>query len=101
MPVKIRNLTSRLLLFSLNSGTTLRLEPGGTSGELGEAEVTNNAKVDKLQGQRVIAVERTEQKRPAPTRRRTGTHARVVTDAPDQKEGAAPIETKPAAPTGE
>lgn len=58
MPVDIRNLTPRFVLVPLNSGRTLRLSPGQTSGELPDVEVQNNPKVDKLVRQHTIAVER-------------------------------------------
>jgi hypothetical protein len=61
MPVKITSLlTSRPIIVPLTSGTAVRLSPGQTSEELGDVEVENNPKVDKLQQQRVIAVENVE-----------------------------------------
>jgi len=59
MPIKIKNLTSRPLLISLSSGTTLRLSPGQTSGKLQEADIRNNPKIDKLHEQQMIEVTQT------------------------------------------
>jgi DMSO/TMAO reductase YedYZ molybdopterin-dependent catalytic subunit len=56
MPVTIKNLTATMVYVALNSGDTLRLSPGQTSGEIQDSEVTNNLKVDKLKRQRMIAI---------------------------------------------
>lgn len=56
MPVKIENRTNRLVLLRLNSGQTLHLSPHEISAEIREAEVTDNAKAQKLEGRRAIAV---------------------------------------------
>jgi hypothetical protein len=61
MAVKIRNLTtSGPILVPLSSGTTVRLSPGQSSGEMPDVEVTDNAKVDKLRRQGLIDIEPTE-----------------------------------------
>ena len=61
MAVRIRSLTrSGHLLVPLSSGTTVRLSPGQSSGEMPDVEVTDNAKVDKLRLQGLIDVETTE-----------------------------------------
>jgi len=57
MAVAIRNLTSNPIHLRLNSGPYLRLSPGAVSESLPAVEVLNNDKVDKLVGQRAIAVE--------------------------------------------
>jgi hypothetical protein len=58
MAVKIRSLlVSGPLLVPLSSGVYVRLSPGGTTEELADVEVTNNAKVDELRDQRLIEVE--------------------------------------------
>jgi hypothetical protein len=58
MPFTINNLSSRPVIVSLNSGEHLRLSPGEISGEIRDVEMKDNAKIDKLKQQRVIAVER-------------------------------------------
>lgn len=59
MTVKIRSLlVTGPLQVPLSSGGTLRLSPGQVTEELADVEVTNNAKVDKLQAQRLIDVEK-------------------------------------------
>lgn len=66
MPVTIENLTNRPVLLRLNSGQTLHLAPRTTSGEIREVEVKGNAKVQKLEGWRVITLHKVEEKkRPA------------------------------------
>ena len=57
MAVRIRSLVaSGPVLVPLSSGTTVRLSPGQVSGDLPDVEVANNAKVDKLKRQGMIAV---------------------------------------------
>jgi hypothetical protein len=58
MPVAIKNLTSRPVIVSLNSGTHLRLSPGEVVHDVHDVELKDNAKVNKLVQQRAIAVER-------------------------------------------
>ena len=58
MPVAIKNLSSTLVIVPLNSGTHLRLSPGEALHDVHEVELKDNAKIDKLLHQRVIAVER-------------------------------------------
>ncbi|MDH6214276.1 hypothetical protein [Streptomyces pseudovenezuelae] len=49
MTVRIRSLlTSGPIMVSLNSGRTVRLSPGRWSAELRDAELADNAKVDRL-----------------------------------------------------
>ena len=60
MPVKIKNLTTGPLWLSFNSGNTLRLSPGQTSGDIPDVEVTNNPKLEKMERQRLIDVHHTE-----------------------------------------
>jgi hypothetical protein len=57
MSVRIKNLTPRPLQVELTSGSSLRLSPGQSSPELHEVEISNNAKIDKLQVQHLIAIE--------------------------------------------
>ncbi|MFJ6079988.1 hypothetical protein ACIQI8_01205 [Streptomyces sp. NPDC092369] len=58
MTVRIRSLlTSGPIMVSLNSGRTVRLSPGRWSAELRDAEVADNAKVDKLSRRGDIEVE--------------------------------------------
>ncbi len=56
MSVEIKNLTNRPVLMRLNSGRSLHLAPGATSTELADTEISNNAKVEKLTGRHVIAL---------------------------------------------
>jgi hypothetical protein len=53
----IKNLTSRPIFVPLNSGTNLRLSPGKSATGVSDIELKGNAKVEKLLGQRAIAVE--------------------------------------------
>jgi len=56
MSVEIKNLTNRPVLMRLNSGRSLHLAPGAASPEVVDTEISNNAKVTKLQGRHVIAL---------------------------------------------
>ncbi|MCK5058542.1 MAG: hypothetical protein KAT34_17940 [Candidatus Aminicenantes bacterium] len=53
---KIENLTTRLVIIRLNSGQTLFIDPGATSGEIPEVELRNNSKIKKLRDRGVIAL---------------------------------------------
>jgi hypothetical protein len=64
MPCKIENLTMRPVLLWLTSGRTLRLAPRETSSALGEVEVKNNPKIEKLQKRRIITLHKVEQEAP-------------------------------------
>ncbi|HEV2708109.1 MAG TPA: hypothetical protein VGV59_19490 [Pyrinomonadaceae bacterium] len=55
MAYTITNLTRHLLVLPLNSGATLHLAPGETSGTVEDYELVNNAKVDKLMSQGMIS----------------------------------------------
>ena len=57
MPTKIENLTRRQVLVRLSSGETLHIAPRATSDDLADVEV-DNAKVQKLEQLRVIALRR-------------------------------------------
>lgn len=48
VPITITNQTKQLLLVPLSSRATLHLAPGETSSPLGDHEVTQNQKVEKL-----------------------------------------------------
>jgi hypothetical protein len=63
MPAAIKNLTSRTLFVSLNSGTNLRLSSGEVAGRVPDVELENNSQIDKLIAQRGIAVEPEPKKR--------------------------------------
>ena len=63
MSIKVENLTNRPVLLRLNSGRTLHLAPRTTSEEVMDVEVQNNAKAQKLEGRRVIALHQVEEKR--------------------------------------
>ena len=54
MAGRIENLTERPVLLRLNSGRTLHLAPRGTSEEVSDVEVKNNAKFEKLIERRII-----------------------------------------------
>ena len=59
MTVRIRSLLiAGPLQVPLSGGGTLRLSPGQVTEELDDVEVVNNAKIDKLQAQQLIDVER-------------------------------------------
>jgi hypothetical protein len=53
----IRNLTSRHIFVRMNSGSSVRLSPGKTASGVSDIELKDNPTVEKLLGQRVIAVE--------------------------------------------
>ena len=57
MAVRIRSLVSGPVIIRLSSGRNVRLSPGQNSGDLHDAEVAGNAKVDKLTARGVIEVE--------------------------------------------
>jgi hypothetical protein len=57
MPFIIKNLTSSPLYVPLSSGRSLRISGRAASGAVADIEVKNNPKVEKLLGQRAIAVE--------------------------------------------
>lgn len=58
MAIRIKSLlVSGPVVIPLNSGATVRLSPGQTSDELADVEVADSAKVAKLAGRGVIAVE--------------------------------------------
>lgn len=54
MACTVKNLSRRLVSFRGNSGQSWHLAPGA-SLELSEVEVTGNAKITKLNAQRVVA----------------------------------------------
>ena len=56
MPLKVKNLTPRPVIFRLNSGGTLHLPPSATSSDIQDVEVKNNAKVQKLVQRNVISL---------------------------------------------
>ncbi|HMS82434.1 MAG TPA: hypothetical protein PKD12_02140 [Nitrospira sp.] len=62
MPVEIKNLTFRPVLIRLNSGASLHLSPGVTSFEIVDEEIIRNAKVQKLQEQRIITLTESKHK---------------------------------------
>ena len=72
MPVTIENLTNRPVLLRLNSGQTLHLAPRTTSGEILDVEVKSNAKVQKLEGRRVITLHKIEEEKRSPRGRKKG-----------------------------
>jgi hypothetical protein len=62
MGVRIRSLLATgPLLVPLNSGGTVRLSPGGLSGELPEVEVADNPRVTDLLAGRAIEIVDTDQ----------------------------------------
>lgn len=77
MPIKIENLTNRLVLLRCNSGETLHLPPRTTSPELPDVEVKNNSKVEKLIERQVIKIHEGEPKQP---------HAAALSGAKKEKE---------------
>ncbi|MEI9971336.1 MAG: hypothetical protein WDO73_04365, partial [Ignavibacteriota bacterium] len=60
MPAAIKNLTLRPVFVPLNSGTNVRLSPGGTASNIDEVELRDNSKFNKLVSQRAIAVDKGE-----------------------------------------
>jgi hypothetical protein len=58
MAAAIKNLTTKPIYVSLNSGTDLRLSPGEITGGVEDVELADNAKVAKLLDQRAISVDR-------------------------------------------
>jgi hypothetical protein len=60
MAFDIKNLLSRPIFLTLNSGASIRLSPGATAKYVSDVEVKDNSKIGKLKGQRAIAVEPVE-----------------------------------------
>lgn len=56
MDVIVKNLTSTALYLSLHSGQNLRLPPRGASPPISEVEVKDNARLQKLEHQRMIEI---------------------------------------------
>lgn len=64
MSITIQNLqTNKPVVLHLNSGGTLHLAPLQSSPELNQVEVKNNAMVQKLQEQQIIAVHQAQAKK--------------------------------------
>lgn len=66
MPCNIENLTMRPVLLTLTSGQTLRLSPQETSRMLGDTDVANNSKLQKLKDKHIIVICEVESKPKAP-----------------------------------
>lgn len=76
MTVRIRNLlTSGPLMVPLNSGRSVRLSPGRWSAELRDAEVADNAGLDKLRRRGDIEVAETGEGPEAPGAQEEGVGA--------------------------
>jgi hypothetical protein len=83
MPVKIKSLLiSRPIVVPLTTGTTLRLSPGETSAELPDVEITNNPKVDKLQAQGAIGIEKASKATAKRAEREANTPSETSKDMP-------------------
>lgn len=65
MVKKIKNMTRRLVILRLNSGRSLFLQPGATSGEIAEVELVNNRMFKKLLDRGIIAEPPGEKRRPS------------------------------------
>jgi hypothetical protein len=86
MAVRIRSLaTSGPVVVPLTSGGTVRLSPGEASEELAEVEVTDNAKLEKLRGRRMVEVEPVTDGQPA----------EQIAAAGDEADGEADTEEAP------
>lgn len=73
MAIRIKSLlVSGPVVVPLNSGATVRLSPGQTSGELPDVEVADSQKVAKLAGRGVIAVETDDGDRDTEPEEKTG-----------------------------
>lgn len=68
MTCKVTNLARRIVSFRGNSGQTWHLPPN-TSVEVMDVEVTNNAKIQKLEAKRVVAVQPAHKAAAAPGER--------------------------------
>lgn len=67
MFVEIKNLSNRPVLMRLNSGQSVHLSPGATSAEVADAEISNNAKITKLQSRHLIVLSPLKNKGPKMT----------------------------------
>jgi hypothetical protein len=80
MPLMITSLlVNGPLMIPLTGGASVRLEPGATSDPLPEADVLNNAKIEKLVAQGVIEVRGPAKPQ---ARGRSGAGSAAVTGAP-------------------
>lgn len=79
MPVKFQNRTKRLVSIRLNGGETVHLAPRTFSKEFPDVEVNGNPKVQKLLGQRIIALHHVEKPAQA-SAVSTGEKAEVTTE---------------------
>ena len=68
MACKITNLAHRVVSFRGNSGQTWHLPPN-TSVEVMDVEVTNNAKIQKLEAKGVVAVQPAQKAEATPSER--------------------------------
>jgi hypothetical protein len=66
VPVRITNRSRGLLTIELNSGTSLHLAPGETSGALEELEVDGNRWVQKLLDGDEVKVDQADRPKPKP-----------------------------------
>ena len=60
MPLKITNRAKHLLIIPLNSGQTIHLAPGESSDAIEDYELEKNERVERLEGEGLIASERSE-----------------------------------------
>jgi hypothetical protein len=66
MALTVTNVSGMLLLIRLRSGSTLRLRPGGRTGELADAEIRDNPRVDTLVERGLVRVDDVAAPPPAP-----------------------------------
>ncbi|SCL34913.1 hypothetical protein GA0070624_5117 [Micromonospora rhizosphaerae] len=65
MAVRIRSLAvAGPLYVPLTSGRSVRLSPGGSTGDLDDVEIAGNAKVDRLRERGLIDVEQISEDQP-------------------------------------
>ena len=85
MASTVRNNTRQLLILTLNSGQTLHLSPGASSGLLEDLELNDNAKITKLRDSGVLSVAQPEAasraSQPAEAQRKTQEGERSLTAA--------------------
>ena len=101
---KIKNVTRRLVILRLNSGRSLFLEPGTTSGEIPGVELVNNTLFKKLLERGIIAElpvtkgrprKRPKEESPAPVTGDTGKKEPGTTgETKKQKKSKKQIKTK-------
>ena len=87
MALTVTNVSGMLLLIRLRSGDTLRLRPGERTGELADAEVRDNPRVDTLVERSLVRID-VAAPPPAPAETTESAETRRGRSAPKASEGS-------------